>query len=50
MQAGDAQARLDFARAYLALTDVERDNIAFSDEAGFMMGGSVNTQNVRRFV
>ena len=50
MQAGDAQARLDFARAYLALTDAERDNIAFSDEAGFMMGGSVNTQNVRRFV
>ena len=50
MQPGDHQKRMDFARAYLALSDQEKANIAFSDEAGFQMGGHVDSQNVRRFV
>ena len=49
MKDGDRAARMEFCRAYVNMTDEERLNICFSDEAAFQMGGSVNSQNVRRY-
>ena len=36
-------------RVFLSLTNQQRANIAYSDEATFSMDGEVNKQNVRRY-
>ena len=49
MADGDKQRRLEFAQRVVALSDQQLGNMAFSDEAYFVLDGEVNTQKVRRY-
>ena len=41
--------RVRFCKAWLALTDEERLNIAYSDETQFTLGGGCNSSTMRRY-
>lgn len=49
LQPQDLPRRVSFAWHYINLSQADKNNVAYSDEATFSLDGEVNTQNIRRY-